>query len=461
MWLPLSKPHEIYVWIDIVALNQHHSLVADLSLVKCLVRSCSLGALCVIDVQLSALNRTWVLFEVWSFVYHAGICKLRVALPVKLDLNFLASYEERVQSIDLNKTESGKTEDKTRILSEIRGSSGLKIMQRSLQEALISSVRSGLRWGGGDDGNLLNLGLFASLLLRNLEYHRLQRLLHAMPSIQDDEAMLKEVEDVFLVYVDGPDDELDEAAFCKVLLKSGFESNEVHSIYCQVNSDNGPGVGLEEFKKWWITSKRQEGTRRPPLSLTCESLVDNLGRLSAALEQEGHNDLVGFIRQHVASEVFKLKVKKGHDLPPAVLKGESVNPGAIADQVAWALHNKDYRRAILILNDVVMWNLNVDVPPSQLPRTDLAIGGEAFFMALSLYLEQFGLLLQYEKRQEQHSSYFLRFSREIQTPSTLRYLVESLSPEVQGLSTVKLQFEKFGIVRDMISLKYGSKQVRT
>ena len=449
----------IYVWLDVVALNQHtqFNAQADLSLVKSLVKVCFQGIVLVVDSSLIAPSRTWCLFEVWLFVYYEGINKLRVCMPLEIDLDFVAGYEEKVQSLDLTKTESSKPDDKTKILSEIRGSSGVKIMQRSLQEALIVAVRSGLRWGSREGDKIYSLGLFAALLLRCSEYHRLQRLLYSIPDIQDDEAMLKEVEDVFLCYVDGPDDELDESQFCKVLEKSGFEANEVHVIYGEVNSDNGPGVGLDEFKRWWVASKRLEGGRRPPLFLTAESLADNLQRLIATLEREGHNDLVTSIELHMASEDFKRGVRKGHPLPAAELNGDS---RAIADQVAWALHNHDYRRAILVLMDVIRWNLDsVDIPPNQLPRPDRdSLSGEAFFLALSLYLEQFALLLKYEQKQSQHSSYFMKFASEMKTPTTLRYLVDSHTDLVQGLSTVKLQFEKFGIVRDMISLKYGPKQ---
>ena len=284
----------IYVWLDVIALNQQipFKAQADLSIIKSLVKSCTLGLAFVVDSSLSALSRSWCLFEAWSFVYHSGggISKLRACLPLDLTLDLIVSYEDLVDNMDVNKSESSKPDDKIKIISEIKGSSGLKIMQKSIQEALVVSLRSGLRWGSDEEEDLRSLGLYAGLLLKGAEYHRLQRLLHEIPSIQNDEDMLREVEQVFNLYIDGPDEELDEDQFCQVLMKAGFTSDEVHPIYHEVNTDGGPGVGPDEFKRWWLLDATRrhasDRKRRPPISLTPESLVDNLWRMRAALERE-------------------------------------------------------------------------------------------------------------------------------------------------------------------------------
>jgi hypothetical protein len=455
-WTTPVHPDHIFLWLDIIATTQHtvFNSQADISLVKSLIKSCSGGLALVVDASLTTLNRSWCMFEAWSFVYLDGISKLRVCMPLDLEVSLLARYEEHVYAIDLNKTDSTKPDDKTRILSEIRSSSGLKMMQRSLQEALVVAVRSALRWSSSEDKNMESLGLYAGLLLKGGEYHRLQRLLHETPSIRDDGEMLKEVQDVFLLYVDGPEDELDKEQFCKVLLKSGFTSDEAHRIYHEVNTDDGPGVGLEEFREWWMTSKRQEDTRRrPPLSLSAQSLLANLENLTTTLERVELHDLADSIKECMSSEHFKSSIKPNKDLPAAVLKGDS---RAVADKAAWTLHNRDYRKTVLILIDVIRWNLDaIDFPPHQLPRPDKEdnLSAESLFSALRVYLEQFSLLLRWEGKgkQEQHAEYFMRFSQELKNESTVRLLIEA--HEALGLSAAKLDFEKVSVVREMISLK--------
>ena len=237
-----THPDTFYLWIDIVALNQHTqsqlNAQADVSLLRSLVKSCPLGLAFVVDSDLKALSRTWCVFEAWSFVYHGGgggINKLKTCLPLDVTLEQLLAYEDLVDNIDLNKTETSKGDDKIKIITEVKSSAGLKLMLKQLQEALTVALRSGLRWGSGEKEDLRSLGLYATLLLKGGEYHRLQRLLYEISCIQNDEDMLKEVENIFTVYVDGPDDELDEDQFCEVLLKAGFTSDEVHEIYTEVN----------------------------------------------------------------------------------------------------------------------------------------------------------------------------------------------------------------------------------
>ncbi len=55
-----------------------------------------------------------------------------------------------------------------------------------------------------------------------------------------------------------------------MLATAGFEESEARSIYNEVNTDGDDGVGLDEFKSWWLASQRQEVREaqgaQPPLS---------------------------------------------------------------------------------------------------------------------------------------------------------------------------------------------------
>ena len=230
-----------------------------------------------------------------------------------------------------------------------------------------------------------------------------------------------------------------------------------------MNTDGGPGVGLAEFKDWWLldAAKRHgDRKRRPPLSLSCESLMENIVRLSSALQRDGYSDLVSSIKQCTSSEDFRQQVKPGKDLKLALLKG---NVREAAEHVSWLLHQREYKEAIFVLIDIINWNMDsVDIPPATLPKPE-ELSGEAFFLGLALYLEQFASLLKYEghKNRAQHCNYFFKFASELRHKPTLRLLAEAY--DVQGISkretiSSKMQYEKFAIVREMIGLKYGPDQ---
>eukprot|EP00955_Chlamydomonas_euryale_P068072 360008-Chlamydomonas_euryale.AAC.5 len=78
----------------------------------------------------------------------------------------------------------------------------------------------------------------------------------------------------------------------QVLTAANFTAAEAHSIYHQVNTDGGPGVGYEEFKEWWLKTLRVERMqKRPPCQMTAASLADNMQKMHALLQREGLTDI--------------------------------------------------------------------------------------------------------------------------------------------------------------------------
>eukprot|EP00955_Chlamydomonas_euryale_P097946 365116-Chlamydomonas_euryale.AAC.12 len=111
-------------------------------------------------------------------------------------------------------------------------------MLRTLKDSLVLSVRSGLRWSG----NLHKVGLYSGLLLSNGELSQLQQVLHSIPELQDDEKMLREVQDVFMTYVSSAEDELDETQFAQVRVLQGGGS--------EGGTFRGGREGMEGVDSW-------------------------------------------------------------------------------------------------------------------------------------------------------------------------------------------------------------------
>ena len=55
------------------------------------------------------------------------------SLAADVSVDDLVRYESAVRKLDLARTESGLPEDRTRILSEVKASAGIKAMQGSVQ----------------------------------------------------------------------------------------------------------------------------------------------------------------------------------------------------------------------------------------------------------------------------------------------------------------------------------------
>ncbi|KAG1656496.1 hypothetical protein FOA52_012496 [Chlamydomonas sp. UWO 241] len=447
-----------YVWIDCIAMPQVPTLhsTANLQLVRGMVKSCEAGAAVVIDRGMLVLSRTWCLYEMWVYVHYAHVTKLRMCLPEDVNVDDLMAFEQKIRQMDIaQRTDTRVPDDHAKIISDIKASAGVQKMQRSLQDSLIMSVRSTLRWSG----SLHNLGLYAGLLLRCGELSRLQDILHNVPELGDDEKMLREITEVFMTYVETEDDELDEPAFSQVLIASGFDESESRDIYYKVNTDGGPGVGLDEFREWWVTSQRAEmQANKAPIKLTAESLAENLVRMANLMEREEEPELAALFQEYVDGIHEGRNLKPGAHLMASVLKGDWQS---VSDSVAWHLHSHEWKEAASALHGVLMWNADaLDCNPLEMMRPQDCATSADFFHLLADYLNQFGCMLRFQATCRQHSTYFAKFAEELQNARMITQLIQAGTSVASAMpqATQRLNHERFHVVRRMISLKYGEQQ---
>jgi len=72
-----------------------------------------------------------------------------------------------------------------------------------------------------------------------------------------------------------------------VLKDVGFDEEEAHKVYAQVDSDGEGGVSLAEFEAWMMKNQREQSVRmKPPVRMTFAALVENVEKLIAVLKRD-------------------------------------------------------------------------------------------------------------------------------------------------------------------------------
>ena len=69
----------------------------------------------------------------------------------------------------------------------------------------------------------------------------------------------------------------------------------------------------------------------------------------------------------------------------------------------------------------------------------------------------FGNLLKWQGGRKQQCEYFLKFAEELKSPLVVSMLVERSNEGISS-TAAKQDFERFNVVRNMITLKYGKGQ---
>uniref|UniRef100_A0A7R9YSL8 Uncharacterized protein n=1 Tax=Chlamydomonas euryale TaxID=1486919 RepID=A0A7R9YSL8_9CHLO len=447
-----------FVWLDIVALNQVPSTAfkisnaPDIAIVReqAMMQACPGGVVAVIDHSFAALTRTWCLYEMWVFVHYQETDKLQMALPDNLTASELVDFEARVRGLDMTRTSSTKPSDKSKLLTEIKSAVGLKIMTREVSDALIVVARAHLRWACGMRG----VGRYCLMLGICGEFARLQTMLYSIPELTDDEEQFKEIMQVFLAYAGGLEEELDLDAFVKVLTAANFTAAEAHSIYHQVNTDGGPGVGYEEFKEWWLKTLRVERMqKRPPCQMTAASLADNMQKMHALLQREGLTDIAEEFKALSDQISDGTLLRPGATLPVSALHGDWADA---SDQVMWKMYNHRYRDAAHMLYEALMWNADsLATSPMELPkpREFRRCGVTRLFSMLQRLLRAFSDLIKHQATRQQHVEYFAKLADDLDSDSNVQALSECMRDAGGGLTCHDAAH--FAILRNMINLKYG------
>jgi len=142
LWRPRGEPalpwREIYVWLDVFAINQNEgtSQGDDLSQLKEVVED-SVQTLMVLDFKGLVLSRIWCLYEAWN-TWRKGRGGLRLlAYGVRWE-----ALEKVFLDVDVAKAQATVQSDLFTILDDIASDVGVMTMTHQLKEALVDSVVS-------------------------------------------------------------------------------------------------------------------------------------------------------------------------------------------------------------------------------------------------------------------------------------------------------------------------------
>jgi len=448
-----------YVWLDILALNQNNLVGAEIDLlcVKETLCTCKNGAVVVVDPAQVVLSRVWCMYEAWAMTYYSDCTKVKVAFPSDVSIEDMFEFEASVQRLEMSLCESSKPEDKAHILWQIKHTVGSKLMRRGLVDALLRSSRAALRFST----NARDVAMYCALLLKAGEFCRLQQVMHLMDELEDDEKTFKEIRDIFSMYDSDGSGELDESEFIEVLKATGFTEEEAELIFKEVNTDGDGGVSIAEFETWWMLSQRQQNQRhRKAVIMTGEGLITNLRKMVVLLQRLGLSGLEEFFQDYLDQMEAGKLVKRSQQLMASPLKGDWA---AITDKCAWQLHNEDFRKAAKALYDLLMWNSDaLDYNPQDIPPADKLVSDTEVLEGLVLYLHLFGCILMHQPGRKAHAMYFQKYAADLRASVTRGQTREGsrrrLRKDGMYSSNARFDFQKFGIVRDMISLKYGATQ---
>ncbi|GFR45284.1 hypothetical protein Agub_g6392, partial [Astrephomene gubernaculifera] len=119
-YLSGAVPGEVYVWLDIFAVNQHpgQEQQDDMAQLKNAITIASGGTLVVLDHEAGPLGRVWCLFEIWLTVREKGLGSLHL-----LTYGFTNNdIWDCFQAIDVKTAEATNEDDRKRILKYIERS---------------------------------------------------------------------------------------------------------------------------------------------------------------------------------------------------------------------------------------------------------------------------------------------------------------------------------------------------
>ncbi|GAX76256.1 hypothetical protein CEUSTIGMA_g3700.t1 [Chlamydomonas eustigma] len=131
-----ADPKQMFVWLDIFAVNQHGGpdQVRDLANLKeAVVRS--EGTLLILDHVVSPLERVWCLYEIWHTINAKGVNGLHMIIPEMASSEMFHTF----QNIDISKAQATVPADRERILASIEQESpaGLRRLNSTLQLLMI------------------------------------------------------------------------------------------------------------------------------------------------------------------------------------------------------------------------------------------------------------------------------------------------------------------------------------
>eukprot|EP00798_Chlamydomonas_sp_ICE-L_P018513 gene18513-25015_t len=472
---------DVYVWLDLVALSQHQAFNAttDLSHVRELVSVCTQGALVMVDTGLSLLDRAWCLYEIWCFMYYKELMNISICLPESMTSDMLAQFLTTIQMLDIQRSKTSRPQDATRIMSEVKGSVGIKLFHKPLKEGLSLSARCALRFSR----EIKDVALYCLALLKCKDI----RLIETMqwPGIIKCNAAKG--------YDTSGSGSLDEDEFAGVLATAGFTRKEALVVFAEVNTDEDDGIDYEEFESWWINVHMAEPTDGPivkvllvqkePLTrnlekmesyptdgpivkvllLQKEPLKRNLEKMESYVAQMGLTEMAEQYK-HWVNDIKGGKLlgdQYPEDLNSNPLRGEWEY---ISELCVWKISNNEIKQAAQIMYDLFRLNQdqlvhNIDLLPQVADMVDghqLAKGPPGTSSLGPPHWDPHWDLLA-ELVACAYPFLFLLIQGVSSLESQLNMAV-SASPKnsKKGTAFSSSTFSDFAVVRKMVALKYGS-----
>jgi hypothetical protein len=156
-------------------------------------------------------------------------------------------------------------------------------------------------------------------------------------------------------------------------MSAGWDEDEAHCVFNEVNTDGEGGVGLDEFEAWWKGKLLQDMVAKERLrcDLTVPALNNNMERMAVYMERLGYEDHMSFflasavpIPSSTGGKGGSRSNATGSQLPFLQVEGDVM---IILDSVAAQTDAGDHRGACKQLYDLLISNTTLlDIDPSKL-----------------------------------------------------------------------------------------------
>ncbi|GAX83881.1 hypothetical protein CEUSTIGMA_g11306.t1 [Chlamydomonas eustigma] len=455
-----TGPH-VYIWLDFMAVNQHLQTLnshapSEITIVReVLEKSCENGVVAVADLELLLLTRTWCLYEIWTCVHDSDVSRLRVIFSPSITSQEVAKYESQCAQLELvSGSESTKPDDKMRIVSELRSSTGLKLMHEVMKDVLLTASRASLRW----EGKLREQAIYCIHLLEAGEYGLLLHVLQTVSGIEDGGENLRNIMRLIDEAMGDRTGLIPPEVFLRVLDKAGFASDEAEDIFFEIGGGND--VSKEAFRKWWLKDSGPKSSLTPD-ALTSESLLKALESYEAILAASGLNDLSSLLSQLRIKKSHSQSLQPGKLLTPPDALGDWMG---LADKVSFKLHDKDFKSPIFIMREFLLRNGTfLSLNPLSLKKPVLNEMKEVAIVLVE-YLEIFLSLMRMQTNSRFYCEHFASVLKHLKDPkgqAAMRYSNASVGTHTnivaaKSVTSALHEHEKHKILREMVSLKYGA-----
>ncbi|MEW5300975.1 MAG: hypothetical protein WDW36_003861 [Sanguina aurantia] len=138
--LASQEKAQMFVWLDVCAVNQHLSSQRkslSVSSVKAVVSHSLRGTLLMLDAQQSAMSRMWCMYEVFITLVHRGPEFLEVVIPGR---EYAAKVQALAGVLEVESCVCSKSSDKSSIHADVLSTSSNRQFNTIIKDALMSKT---------------------------------------------------------------------------------------------------------------------------------------------------------------------------------------------------------------------------------------------------------------------------------------------------------------------------------